>query len=258
MKPSKPAELDRRLGTSDAIVIGLGSMLGAGVFATWGPAARAAGTGLLLGLALAAWWSGGHDWYGVLQAAGLLFFAFAGYARIATLGEEVREPRTTIPRAIPLALLIAVVVYAVVGVSILLVAGPDLLTASTSPLVTAAVAAGRPAIEPVVRVGASLASLGALLALMAGIGRTSLAMARERDLPRWLGAVHPRFRVPHHAEVLLAVVVCVLVLVTDLRGALGFSSFGVLIYYAIANVAAFTQPAADRRWGSTSSGRRGA
>lgn len=54
MKPSKPAELDRRLGTSDAVVIGLGSMLGAGVFATWGPAARAAGTGLLLGLALAA------------------------------------------------------------------------------------------------------------------------------------------------------------------------------------------------------------
>ena len=35
--------------------------------------------------------------YGILQAAGLLFFAFAGYARIATLGEEVVEPKRTIP-----------------------------------------------------------------------------------------------------------------------------------------------------------------
>jgi APA family basic amino acid/polyamine antiporter len=83
---------------------------------------------------------------------------------------------------------------------------------------------------------------------MTGIGRTVLAMAREGDLPRWLGAVHPRFRVPHHAELVLAVVVCLLVLAADLREALGFSSFGVLIYYAIANVAAITQPAEHRRW----------
>jgi APA family basic amino acid/polyamine antiporter len=108
--------------------------------------------------------------------------------------------------------------------------------------------ADRGSVEPVVRVGAALASLGALLALMTGIGRTSLAMAREGDLPRWLDAVHPKHRVPHRAEVALAVVVAALVLTTDLRGALGFSSFGVLVYYAIANASAFTQPAAARRW----------
>jgi APA family basic amino acid/polyamine antiporter len=195
-------------------------------------------------------WSGlgRDDVYGVLQAAGLLFFAFAGYARIATMGEEVKDPETTIPRAIPIALLITVCVYVVVGVSALAVAGPDLLAGSSSPLATAAEAAGRPAIEPVVRIGAAVASVGALLALMTGIGRTVLAMAREGDLPRWLGAVHPRFRVPHHAELVLAVVVCLLVLAADLREALGFSSFGVLIYYAIANVAAITQPAEHRRW----------
>jgi len=117
-------------------------------------------------------------------------------------------------------------VYAVVGVTALLVGGPDLLAGSASPLAAAADAAGRDALEPVIRAGAALASLGALLALMAGIGRTALAMARGRDLPGWLGAVHPRFRVPHHAEVALALVVIVLVLSTDLRGALGFSSFG--------------------------------
>ena len=92
------------------------------------------------------------------------------------------------------------------------------------------------------------ASLGALLALIAGIGRTGLAMARNRDLPPWLAAVHPRYRVPHHAELALAVVVSILVLATDLRGVIGFSSFGVLVYYAIANASAFTQHGPDRRW----------
>jgi APA family basic amino acid/polyamine antiporter len=198
---------------------------------------------------LGGWSSVGSDGlYGILQAAGLLFFAFAGYARIATMGEEVKDPRRTIPRAIQAALFIVVGVYALVGTSALLVAGPDSLASSTSPLVTAAAAAGRSGIEPVLRAGAAVASLGALLAMMAGIGRTSLAMARNADLPSWLGAVHPRFRVPHHAEVALAVVVAILVVTTDLRGVLGFSSFGVLIYYAIANASALRQPAEQRRW----------
>lgn len=102
--------------------------------------------------------------------------------------------------------------------------------------------------RPVVRAGAVIASLGALLALIAGLGRTVLAMAREHDLPNWLAAVHPRYQVPHRAETVLAVVVCAVVAVADLRGAIGFSSFGVLLYYLVANLAAFTQPAADRRY----------
>jgi APA family basic amino acid/polyamine antiporter len=116
---------------------------------------------------------------------------------------------------------------------------------TTAPLATAIDTAWA---VPVVRVGAALASLGALLALITGIGRTTLAMARNRDLPGWLAAVHPRFQVPHHAEIALAAVVGVLVLTTDLRGVIGFSSFGVLLYYAIANASAFTQPADQRRW----------
>jgi basic amino acid/polyamine antiporter, APA family len=369
---SMDGTLDRRLGTGDAVVIGLGSMIGAGVFSAFAPAAAAAGSGLLIGLALAAgvaycnavasaqlaaqyptsggtyvygrerlgeWWgflagwgfvvgktascaamaltfasysvpgsewaqrltalaavvvltaanyrgitrtaglarllvaasvlalvivvvtiaasgetdsSNLSDWgggvYGVLQAAGLLFFAFAGYARIATLGEEVREPEHTIPKAIPLALGVTVVLYAAVGLASLLAAGPDALAASTAPVATAVKLAGAAWAEPVVRVGAAVASLGALLALIAGIGRTSLAMARHGDLPRWLAAVHPRYRVPGHAELAVAAVVSVLVLTTDLRGAIGFSSFGVLTYYAIANAAAYTQPRERRRW----------
>jgi APA family basic amino acid/polyamine antiporter len=363
--------LDRRLGLGDAVFIGLGSMIGAGVFAAYAPAARAAGTGLLIGLAVAAvvaycnatasaqlaaaypraggtylygrevlgdWWGylagwgfmvgktascaamaltfaayvapdgwlrpvaatvvvvlalvncagitrtalltrvlvslvlialvvaavacwrGGstseldgwsspeHGPYGVLQSAGLLFFAFAGYARIATLGEEVREPQRVIPRAIVAALAGAVVVYVAVAVAVLSVLGGAGTAASSAPLADAVRATSSPWVVGVVRVGAALASAGALLALIAGLGRTGLAMARERDLPGWLDAVHPRFRVPHRAELTVAASVVVLVLTIDLRGAIGFSSFGVLLYYFVANASAYRQPAAARRF----------
>lgn len=368
--------LARRLGVGDAVVIGLGSMIGAGVFSAFGPAARAAGIGLLGGLVIAAviaycnatasaqlaavypvsggtyiygreqlghWWGFIAGWgfvvgktascaamaltfanyavpgpwwaqrlvavaavsglaalnyrgvaktamvtrvlvgatlaalvvvvigiavarggtitdldglltqtrggaYGLLQSAGLLFFAFAGYARVATMGEEVVDPQRTIPRAIPVALAITLVIYFVVGTAALLAAGPERLASGVAPLAVAVHAAGVDCLAPVVRVGAMLASLGALLALIAGVGRTTLAMARHHDLPSWLAAVHPRFRVPYHAEATLAVLVSVLVVVTDLRSVIGFSSVGVLVYYAIANAAAGTLPAAQRRW----------
>ncbi|WP_218828325.1 APC family permease [Rhodococcus sp. 06-462-5] len=190
----------------------------------------------------------GNGWYGILQSAGLLFFAFAGYARIATLGEEVTRPERTIPRAIVSALGIALVVYAVVALTLLSVLGPELLASSSAPLVDLVVASGHSWASPVMRVGAGLAALGALLALIAGIGRTSLAMARQNDLPSYLAAVHPRYSVPHRAEVTLAVIVGVLVLVVDLRDAIGFSSFGVLLYYLVANVSAYTQDPMHRRY----------
>ncbi|MFJ5518535.1 APC family permease [Streptomyces griseoluteus] len=357
-----PDELVRSLGVRDAVVVGLGSMIGAGVFAALAPAARAAGSALLVGLALAAavaycnatssarlaarypvsggtyvygrerlgefwgylagWcfvvgktascaamaltvgayvWPGqahtvaiaavvtltavnyagmqktawltraivaivlavlaaivvtsfasgtgdatrldlGTDasWNGVLQAGGLLFFAFAGYARIATLGDEVRDPARTIPRAIPVALAITLVVYALVAVSGLLVLGPGRLGTTAAPLSDVVREAGADWLVPVVRLGAAVAALGSLLALILGVSRTTLAMARDGHLPRRLSAVHPRFRVPHRAELLVGTVVVVLVAFTDVRGAIGFSSFGVLVYYAVANASALT------------------
>jgi APA family basic amino acid/polyamine antiporter len=365
-------QLARRLGLTDAVVIGLGSMLGAGVFAAFAPAAAAAGGGLLIGLAIAAlvaycnatasaqlaaqypssggtyvygrerlghWpgflagWSfvigktascaamaltfaayaapagwerpvavgavlalatvnyfgvtrtagltriivavvlvalvvvllagafGGtsaphnlgadlfeHGWYGILQSAGLLFFAFAGYARIATMGEEVTNPARTIPRAILTALGIVLVIYVLIAMVVLRSLGADQLAVSDAPLVDAVIASSWSWASPVVQIGAAAAALGALLALVAGVGRTSLAMARNRDLPPWLAGVHPKYQVPHHAEIALAVVVSVIVLTVDLRGAIGFSSFGVLVYYLIANAAAYTQESSQRRF----------
>jgi APA family basic amino acid/polyamine antiporter len=183
---------------------------------------------------------------GVLTAAGLLFFAFAGYARIATLGEEVRDPERTIPRAVPLALGMVLVVYAVVAVTALAVLGAPRLAASPAPLASVVQAAGAPGLAWVVRAGAAIAVVGVLLALLAGVARTTLAMARRRDLPAALAAIHPTRRVPHRAQLLVGAVVVALVAVADVRGAIGFSSVTVLVYYAIANASALTLPGRGR------------
>ena len=184
------------------------------------------------------WAPGTTSLFGILQSAGLLFFAFAGYARVATLGEEVRDPARTIPRAIPIALGVTLVVYAVTAVAVVAALGPAATGAAPDPL--AAAAAGWPWLVPVVRAGAVLAALGSLLALVLGVSRTVLAMARDGHLPRTLAAAHPRHRVPHHAEVAVGVTVALLVSFVDLRGAIGFSSFAVLVHYAIANASALT------------------
>ncbi|SDL35790.1 APC family permease [Streptomyces indicus] len=177
---------------------------------------------------------------GVLQSAGLLFFAFAGYARIATLGEEVRDPARTIPRAIPLALGITLVVYTAVALAVVSVLGTGALAESAAPLVDAVRAAGADGLAPVVRAGAAVAALGSLLALILGVSRTTLAMARDRHLPGGLATVHPRFQVPQRAELAVGAVVAMLAATADLRAAIGFSSFGVLVYYAVANASAWT------------------
>jgi APA family basic amino acid/polyamine antiporter len=185
---------------------------------------------------------------GVLEAAGFLFFAFAGYARLATLGEEVVEPARVIPRAIPVALGITLVVYVAVDAGALMAVGAEALAASDAPLVTAVEAGSLAWLSPAVRVGAAFASLGVLLSLLAGIGRTTFAMAANRDLPHGLAAVHPKHRVPHRAGLAIGAIVAVAVAFTDLRSAIGFSSFAILHYYAVANVAAWTLPKERRRW----------
>ncbi len=162
---------------------------------------------------------------GILPAAALLFFAFAGYARIATLGEEVKEPQRTIPRAVVISLAITLVVYAVVAVTALNALGSDLAVGTLADV--------SPALAPVIRVAACLAALGSLLSLQLGVSRTALAMARDRRLPGFLADLR-------WAEIATAVAAIGLVLAVDVTRAIVFSSFCVLLYYAIANASAWT------------------
>jgi len=144
---------------------------------------------------------------------------------------------------------IVLAVYLVVATAALLAVGPAALAVAAAPLADA-VAAGRlDELTPVVRVGAGIASFGVLLSLQAGLSRTGFAMAANRDLPHALAAVHPRHRVPHRAELAVAAPVAAAVLTVDVRGAIGFSSTLVLVYYAVTNAAAWSLGPAGRRWG---------
>ncbi|WP_427116980.1 APC family permease [Pseudarthrobacter scleromae] len=177
---------------------------------------------------------------GVLPAAGLMFFAFAGYARIATLGEEVKDPARAIPRAILAALAAAFVIYLTLSLLLLNHLPGGQLAATRTPLLDAVLESRFQGGGLLVQVGAAAACLGALLALITGVGRTTLAMARERDLPAPLAKVGGKHTVPYVAELVVAAVVILLLLTTDVMTVVGFSSFGVLMYYAVANASAYT------------------
>jgi APA family basic amino acid/polyamine antiporter len=182
--------------------------------------------------------------FGILQSAGLLFFCFAGYARMATLGEEARDPRRTLPRAILAALAVVLVIYAVVGFLCLAVLGPDALAASSAPL--ADIVGPASPLGPLVRVVAGVACLGSLAGILAGLSRTSLAMARERDLPSVLGVISGRSHAPVVAEATFALLAIVGILVLDPARLVGFSACAVLVYYGIAHASALRQPGGER------------
>lgn len=186
--------------------------------------------------------------YAVLSAAGLLFFAFAGYARIATLGEEVRDPARVIPRAIPLALAASLVIYLAVAVAALRALGADRLAAAGAPLAAVVGASDLSALTPAVRVGAAVAALASFLSLVAGTSRTVFAMAAGGDLPRWFAAVHPRRRIPYRAELAVGAATLAGVLVGRIAGAIAVSAAAVLVYYAIANASALRLSREERRW----------
>ncbi len=179
---------------------------------------------------------------GVLQAAALIFFTFAGYARIATLGEEVRDPARTLPRAVIAALAIVLLLSAATAAVLLLRLGTGALATSSSPLADAV----GPGAETVVRVTAAVACLGSLLSVLAGLSRTALAMARDGELPGRLAGISERTATPVLAELAVAVVGIAAVLLLDPARLVGVSACSVLGYYGIAHLAAIGR---DRRLG---------
>lgn len=173
---------------------------------------------------------------GVLAATGILFVAFAGYARITVLGEEVRHPRRTIPRAMIASFAIVIATYAVLGVVVLAsVSAGIALTAA--PLEAIADAVGSSALVVAVRVAAVIAAGAVLLSLIAGIGRTLFAMGRGGDAPAILGRVTATTGVPSAAEVSAAVLAAAVVMVGGIGIALGLSAALILTYYGVAHLA---------------------
>jgi basic amino acid/polyamine antiporter, APA family len=183
---------------------------------------------------------------GILEAAAILFFAYTGYARIATLGEEVREPRTTIPRAIIITMAFSVLLYAAVAIASIGAVGASAMAGSRTPLGVAAEASGGALLATVIATGAVAAMLGVILSQIIGMSRMAFAMARRDDLPRWLAGVHPRYQVPHRAVVVIGLAAAAIAATGTLRGVTTASAFAILVYYGIANVAALRLPAGER------------
>lgn len=183
---------------------------------------------------------------GVMRAAALLFFAYTGYARVATLGEEVRDPRRTIPRAIVMTVAGVSVLYILVTAAAVGGVGAAVLARTDAPLAEAARAMGMPALEAAVSAGAVCAMLGVLLSQLLGLSRMAFAMARRGDLPRPLAAVDARSGAPVRAVVLVGVAAAIAAAFGTLRAIAPAASFAILLYYAIANLAALRLPREHR------------
>ena len=191
--------------------------------------------------------TGNGGLHGILGAAGIMFFAFAGYARIATLGEEVKDPERTIPKAVPLALGATFVVYLISLVGALVAVGPEVLANSAAPLETAARSAIGNNTAGSVQLIAVIAVLGVLLSLLAGVSRTAFAMADDGELPKFLNAVSERTKVPHVAQIATGMIVVVAVLLVPTAKAIATSSLLILTYYAIAHLSALKLSPQDKR-----------
>jgi basic amino acid/polyamine antiporter, APA family len=181
-------------------------------------------------------------WRGTMEAAALLFFAYTGYARIATLAEEIREPRRTIPRAVIITIGGAVLLYVGVAVVAVGAVGAQRLAETAAPLQVAALAFPLPWLATAVSVGGVTAMLGVILSQLLGLSRMTFAMARRGDLPRFLERVHPRRGVPDRAVLAIGAIAAVVAGTGTLRGVASAAAFTILVYYAIANVAALRMP----------------
>lgn len=195
-----------------------------------------------------------HGVPALLQATALMFVAYTGYGRIATLGEEIREPSKNIPRAIVTTLLVTMLVYVAVTFVALGNVGADGLARATggavAPLSVVAARFSRPEVVWLVALGAITAMLGVLLNLLLGLSRVVLAMARRGDLPRALGRLAGAHASPRSAVLAVGGFIALLTLSGSVRTTWSFSAFSVLVYYALTNLAALRLPAESRLYPS--------
>ena len=183
---------------------------------------------------------------GIAEASALLFFAFTGYARIATLAEEVREPKKTIPKAIIITIVTAIILYAAISIVAIGVVGTENMSRSISPLQVVADALTTPAVSIITTIGASTAMLGVLLSQVLGISRMMLAMGRRNDLPPVFQKIHKRYRVPHIGIFITGSIILLLSLFGSFEFIVQAATFTILLYYSITNIAALRQPQKDQ------------
>jgi APA family basic amino acid/polyamine antiporter len=174
-----------------------------------------------------------------LQATALMFVAYTGYGRIATMGEEARSPKRTIPIAMVVCLLITMFIYITIATATIGAVGADILgKAAPAPLETVAKILGGSGSAGVLAAGAMTAMLGVLLNLILGLSRVLLAMGRRKDAPRIFAKLNQQQTTPYYSVLFIGSAIAFLVLLGNVKTTWSFSAFSVLIYYAITNLAA--------------------
>jgi basic amino acid/polyamine antiporter, APA family len=177
-------------------------------------------------------------WVGVIQGAGIIFFAFAGFGRVATVAEEVKDPTRTIPQAILLALTVCTVIYFLVGFTAIGMLGSYTLSKSTAPIAEAISLAGSRYAVILVAIGALAATSSVLLTEIMGISRIVFSMSRNNQLPKLLSKLHSNFGTPYFAIIAAGILMGILALFVNFKQIIELSSFGLLSYYAITNLSA--------------------
>ena len=187
---------------------------------------------------------------GILSGAALIFFAYTGFARVTIMAEEVKDPKKTIPHSIFLALGISTVIYLLVSMVAVGIAGAPALAQSGSPLADAISMTGSSGAVLLISAGAMIATASVLLTTIMGISRIVFSMARSHDLPTLFGRIHPRFSTPYYAIAVTGAGMIAALLLADLALVVAVGTFAMLIYYLIANIAAFRLPQKDRQYPS--------
>jgi APA family basic amino acid/polyamine antiporter len=185
---------------------------------------------------------------GVLYGAYFIFFAYAGFARVAVVAEEVKDAKRNVPRALLLSLAISTVVYVLVGIVAVGLVGSSKLADSNSPLTEAISATGSPFAMEIVSFGGLLATASVLLTSILGVSRMAYSMARRRDMPQVLAKLHQKFSTPYYSILAVGILMAILVLFFDLTGVVAISTFASLFYYALTNIAAFRLKTEQRRF----------
>jgi basic amino acid/polyamine antiporter, APA family len=185
---------------------------------------------------------------GILSGAALIFFAYTGFARVSIMAEEVKDPEKNIPHSIYLALGISTVIYLLVSIVAVGLAGAPALAHSGSPLADAIGITRNSGAVLVISSGAMIATASVLLTTIMGISRIVFSMARSSDLPAIFGRIHPRFNTPDHAIVITGACMIIAILLADLEMVVSVSTFAMLLYYLIANIAAYRLSREHRKY----------
>jgi amino acid transporter len=166
----------------------------------------------------------------VIAGASLVFFSYLGFENIVNLAEEAHEPERTLPRAIILSLVITTLLYVLVALAAVALAGADRLANSRAPLALA-VAQASPALARVLGAIALFATANTALASILSAGRVLYGMAQGGDLPRRVGAVGSRRKTPWVATLIASGAAMLLLPLGRVELVASVSSFAALIAF---------------------------